>query len=44
MQTLEPFSDAKNNSQMIDLSGIIHVMGDWSSIEIANYLTHWPNI
>lgn len=52
---LEPFAERKeeletqydeqgNLINKVNLSGLIHVLGSWSTIEIENYLSIWPNI
>lgn len=48
ISTLEPLSEFKDELDAtngeLDLSGIIHITGAWSSIEIANYKEIWPNL
>ena len=52
---LEPFAKRKkeletqydeqgNLINKVNLSGLIHVLGSWSTIEIENYSSIWPNI
>lgn len=37
IQELESFKVAKENSEIINLSGMIHVTGDWSEVEAKTY-------
>ena len=37
IQELEPFKVAKENSEIINLSGMIHVTRDWSEVEAKTY-------